>query len=70
LEDNTECCDPRQAFIKDLEKFITSLTVDKNHYVILIIDANETIYDEIGESAILRLVGRCGLIDVMSSMNP
>jgi hypothetical protein len=56
LEDNAECCDPRQAFITDLEKNITSLTVDKNHYVILGIDANETFYEEIGESAILELI--------------
>jgi hypothetical protein len=27
LEDNAECCDPRQAFITYLEKFITSLTI-------------------------------------------
>jgi hypothetical protein len=60
----------RGRLIKDLEKFITSLTVDKNHDVILGIDANETLYDEIGESAILGLVERCSLIDVMASMNP
>jgi hypothetical protein len=70
LEDNAEYCDSRQAFITDLEKFIASLTVDKNHDVILGIDANETLYDEIGESAILGLIERYGLIDVMASMHP
>jgi hypothetical protein len=70
LEDNAECCNPRQAIITDLEKFITSLTVDKNHEIILGIDANETLYDEIGKSAILGLMDRCCLIYVMSSMHP
>jgi hypothetical protein len=62
LKDNAKFCDQRQAFITDLEKFITLL--------ILGIDTNETFYDEIGESAILGLVERCGLIDGMASMNP
>jgi hypothetical protein len=70
FEDNAECCDPRQAFITNLERFITSLTVYKNHDVILGIDANKTLYDKIGESAILGLIERCGLIDAMASMNP
>jgi hypothetical protein len=47
-----------------------SLTVDKNHDVILGLHANEMLYDEIGESAIIGLVERCGLIDIMASMNP
>jgi hypothetical protein len=70
LEDNAECCDPRQASITDLEKFITSLTVDKNHDVILGIDANETLYDDIDESEVLGLVERCILVNDMASMNP
>jgi hypothetical protein len=70
LEDNSECCDKRQYFITDIEKFITSLTVDKNHEVILGIDANEMLYDEIGESVLLVLIERCGLVDVMASVNP
>jgi hypothetical protein len=70
LEDNAECCDPRQAFITDLEKFITSFTLETNNDLILRIAANETLYDEIGESAILGLIERCGLIDVMVSINP
>jgi hypothetical protein len=49
---------------------MTSITVDKNHDVILRIDANEMLYDEIGESAILGLIERCGIIYVMESMNP
>jgi hypothetical protein len=49
---------------------IILLTVDTTHFVILGIDANETLYDKVGESAILGLVGICGLIDVMASINP
>jgi hypothetical protein len=70
VEDNAACCDPGQAFITDFEKFITWITVDKNYDVILGIDANDTLYDEIDESAILGLVEICGIIDVMVSMKP
>jgi hypothetical protein len=56
LEDNAECCDPRQAFITDIENFITSLTVDKNDDIIIGIDANEMLYDEISKGAIIGLV--------------
>jgi hypothetical protein len=70
LEDNDECCDTRQDFITDLEKFITSLKVDKNHEVVLGIDANEMLYEEIGESVLLGLIEICGLIAVMASVNP
>jgi hypothetical protein len=43
--------------------------VDVGHDVVLGIDANETLFDEVGESALLGLVERCVLIDVMASMN-
>jgi hypothetical protein len=54
--------DPMQAFVADLEKFITSLTLDKNHDDILGMYAYE-LYDKTGESAILDLA------DFMASMN-
>jgi hypothetical protein len=70
LEDNAECRDLSQAFITDLEKFITPLTVDKHHDVILGINANETLYDENDKRSILGLVERCGLVYTMASTNP
>jgi hypothetical protein len=69
LEDKDGCCDPRQAFITDLENFITSPTVEK--ITMLYLEQMPMIHsDEIGDGTILGLVEMCGLIDVMASMNP
>lgn len=38
--------DPRQAFLDDLDTFLTTLRLDKKHEILLMLDANENVHDK------------------------
>jgi hypothetical protein len=48
INTKAECTDPRKVFIRDMIATINKLNQDPNNYTILMLDANEGLYDSEG----------------------
>ena len=64
IEDELEFREPRTLFIDDIIETIKTQEAIKNNFVILMLDANETIYDT--EGGLRRLMNNTTLVDTFS----
>jgi hypothetical protein len=59
---------PRKQFIKDFQEFIQTIKTNKDDYIMIGIDANETMTEN--NSDIRNLIQQCKLVDAYKHFHP